>query len=69
MYGIHHPDYNETTMQYDFSLIELIEEVDFTAYPDIRPICLPEDDDEDFVGVTAWLTAWEHQGRKAKVCI
>ena len=56
-------------MQNDFTLIELKEELNFTLYPRIRPICLPEDDDEDFVGATAWLTGWHFKYGLPRVCI
>ena len=45
-------------MTFDFSLLELRSEIDFTKYPNIRPICLPLDDSDDFNGVTATVSGW-----------
>ena len=39
-------------------MLELRSEIDFTKYPNIRPICLPLDDSDDFNGVPATVTGW-----------
>ena len=47
-----------SNLNYDFSMIKLETEVDFQAYPNIRPICLPTDPSETYTGVTATVTGW-----------
>ena len=42
---IQHPNY-ETGLIRDFSLIKLEKAVDFAKYPYMRPICLPQFDNE-----------------------
>ena len=43
---------------FDFALIELMEEINFLEYNYIRPICLPKDSSEDYVGRIATITGW-----------
>ena len=47
-----HPEYdnNETEGQYDFALFKLAKKIIWKDYPNIRPICLPTDPDEEYVG-------------------
>ena len=37
-----HESYNDLTMDYDFSLLKTTSAMDFSAYPNIRPVCLPQ---------------------------
>jgi len=57
---INHPDYLETRhgLYFDFSLVKMTEEVDFSLHPHIRPVCLPANVDNSFEGVTATATGW-----------
>eukprot|EP00092_Neocalanus_flemingeri_P014247 GFUD01015367.1.p1 GENE.GFUD01015367.1~~GFUD01015367.1.p1 ORF type:complete len:383 (+),score=85.91 GFUD01015367.1:122-1270(+) len=44
---------------YDFALIELSERVDFTLHPHIRPVCLPDTQEEDYGGnEVATVSGW-----------
>ena len=43
-----HPDYNSITQDRDFSLLELSEDLVFSK--PVRPACLPEDDNKDYIG-------------------
>ena len=47
-----HPDYDndETEGQYDFALFKLAKKISWKDYHNIRPICLPTDPDEEYVG-------------------
>jgi len=53
-----HPRYDESTTDYDFSLVKLSEPVDFSQHPHIRPICLPADDSETYADFDAIVTGW-----------
>ena len=53
-----HDSFDIYELNYDFSMIKLDREVDFQAYPNIRPICLPTDPSETYTGVTATVTGW-----------
>ena len=55
---INHPQYDGSTYNYDFSLVELASEVAWSLYPHIRPICLPEEDHHDYAGQLATVTGW-----------
>ena len=46
-----HPKYNTDTTEYDFSLLELEEDMDFDDEA-VGPACLPKDASNKFVGVT-----------------
>ena len=37
-----HPDYSNSTGQNDIAVLELVEPVSLTEYPNIKPACLPE---------------------------
>ena len=50
-----HKDWNPWTMTADFALLE-IDCIDFTE--EIRPVCLPRDDGDDYVGANATVTGW-----------
>jgi len=63
---ITHPDYEKDYMNdNDFALIMLEDPVDFSANSHIRPICLPENMDEQYVDAMAIVSGWgemsEHQ--------
>ena len=51
-----HPDYDSFSFANDLVLLRLTEPVRFQ--PNIVPICIPEDDDDDYVGETGWVTGW-----------
>ena len=53
-----HPDYSSSTLDSDFSLLNLENAVDYCTHPHIRPVCLPTDTSEKFSGVDAILTGW-----------
>ena len=58
-----HPDYrkiyfHKTTKQFDIALMRLKTEVDFMQYPHIRPVCLPENNQQTYAGKQATLTGW-----------
>jgi len=55
---VQHEDYNSQTTNVDFSLLKLAEPIDFSAYPNIRPACLPENDDNDYAGYPAIVSGW-----------
>merc|ERR1712212_1182015 len=42
----------------DLGLVKLANPLDFAANPHIRPICLPEDKDEQYVDAKAIVTGW-----------
>ncbi|PZC80492.1 hypothetical protein B5X24_HaOG200409 [Helicoverpa armigera] len=50
-----HPHFDPATFEYDLALLRFYEPVTFQ--PNILPVCVP-DDDEDFVGKTAYVTGW-----------
>ena len=55
---VNHPNYNEETSDSDFSLLELAKSVTWSLYRHIRPVCLPTDTSEDYVGQLATVTGW-----------
>ena len=55
---IAHPMYDSATVDYDFSLMKLKSQLDFSMYSHIRPVCLPEDPTESFAGFEATVTGW-----------
>ena len=55
---VNHPDYDDSTTNNDFAMLKLKTAVDYCAHPHIRPICLPTDTTQKFVGVEAILTGW-----------
>ena len=50
--------YDSSTTDDDFSMLKLKNAVDFSANPHIRPVCLPTDTSEMYVGMTATVTGW-----------
>ena len=53
-----HPNYHRKTTNFDFSLLKLVEPIDFSTYPHIRPICLPKKDDSDYSNFVSTVTGW-----------
>ncbi|KAM6967868.1 suppressor of tumorigenicity 14 protein homolog [Aplochiton taeniatus] len=53
---ITHPDYNAMTYDYDISLLELSEPLEFTNT--IHPICLPARSHVFPAGKSCWVTGW-----------
>ena len=53
-----HENYNKNTLNNDFSMLKLKTAIDFAAYPNIRPACLPADDSNDYAGQIATVTGW-----------
>ena len=53
-----HPFYLSSSLYNDFSMIKMAKAVDFAAYPNIRPVCLPTDETDTFAGDTATVTGW-----------
>ena len=54
---ISHPKYDsKLNWDYDLALLRFKEPVKFAE--NLIPICLPEDDNEDFAGQTGWVTGW-----------
>ena len=52
-----HPGFTGSTFSDDFGLLKLAEEVQFTDYPLIRPVCLPGPSDRDHdVGRRAFVS-------------
>ena len=47
-------DYNEN--EGEFSMLKLETEIEWTAYPDIRPICLPWETDNNLIGKMVTVT-------------
>ena len=55
---IMHPEKKKGHTVYDFALLKLEKEINFMAHPKIRPVCLPDNNSEDFAGQEATLTGW-----------
>ena len=53
-----YPGYNSNTTDEDFSILKLKKAVDFSANPHIRPVCLPTDTSDTYVGLMATVTGW-----------
>merc|ERR1712066_129539 len=51
-----HPDYNDWTLDNDFSILTLAEPVPFTL--EVSPACLPSDFSQDYAGQVATVTGW-----------
>ena len=59
---IRHPLWNNTILDYDFSLLKLENAIDFMKYDHIRPVCLPEDTTKTFAKQDATITGWGYIG-------
>ena len=55
---VDHPDYESRSTNYDFSLLKMATPLNFDDYPHIRPVCLPENDSNDYSGFVATVTGW-----------
>ena len=57
---IRHPKFSraEEVHQFNVALAKLKKDIDFMKYPNIRPVCLPKDTEEDYVGKRATVTGW-----------
>ena len=67
---IRHPKYDsKAKWEYDLALLRFEEPVKFAE--NLIPICLPDDDNEDFAGQTGWVTGWGqlHEKGKEFICI
>ena len=55
-----HPQYNQETINYDFSLLKIKNPIDWTSAYDVRPICLPMADSKfkNYVGQDSIVTGW-----------
>jgi len=53
-----HPKRNHKTKSYDVALLRMKKKLDLSYYPHIRPICLPQNDKEDYVGKNVITTGW-----------
>ena len=57
-----HPEFkykpSENIPEFDIGLLKLKNDIDFTKHPHIRPVCLPKDANEDYVGWGATVTGW-----------
>ncbi|KAM4580939.1 suppressor of tumorigenicity 14 protein homolog [Odontesthes bonariensis] len=65
---ITHPNYNDFTFDYDISLLELTEPLEFTNT--IQPICLPSSSHIFPAGMACWVTGWgalREGGQKAQI--
>ena len=51
-----HPKFDPKTFEYDLSLLRFYDKVNFQ--PNVIPICVPDQEDRDLVGETAWVTGW-----------
>ncbi|CAB0030630.1 unnamed protein product [Trichogramma brassicae] len=51
-----HPNFDPRTFEFDLALMRFYEPV-LPFQPNVLPICIP-DDDEDYVGQTAYVTGW-----------
>jgi len=52
-----HPGYNSNTLNNDIALIHLRDAISFTAFPGIKPVCLPPSS-ADYAGKDATVTGW-----------
>ena len=53
-----HPLYDPSTLDNDIAKLHLDQPIDFSKHPKIRPICLPTNANEDYVGRDAKATGW-----------
>merc|ERR1740131_677565 len=55
---INHWNYDDPTTDNDYALLKLSSPVDFSAYPHIRPACLPKLASVDYAGFTGTISGW-----------
>ena len=53
---VNHPNY--ASLNFDFSLLLMAQEINFSIHPHIRPICLPVNDNDSYQNTTATTTGW-----------
>ena len=53
-----HPNYDDLTTDYDFSMLKLKSSINFCNFPHIRPVCLPSDSSLNYALETATVTGW-----------
>merc|ERR1712142_1056501 len=54
-----HPKWNKVPITiYDFSLVKMVDPVDFSVHPHIRPICLPTSTLNTYEGYKATVSGW-----------
>ena len=54
---ISHPEYRDYSFN-DIALLKMEKSLDFLQHPGIRPICLPENAENSYLGETAIITGW-----------
>ncbi|XP_075423072.1 atrial natriuretic peptide-converting enzyme [Ascaphus truei] len=57
-----HPRYNRAVVDYDFSIVELDEDIIETSY--VRPVCLPTKGQLVEPDTYCYITGWGHMGNK-----
>ena len=53
-----HPQYEHATLRNDIAKLHLDQSINFAQNPKIRPICLPNDASEEYIGRDAKATGW-----------
>ena len=54
-----HPHYGKNwAANFDIALLKMKENIEFTKFPNIRPICLPENSENDYNKERAIVTGW-----------
>uniref|UniRef100_A0A7M4FUQ7 Peptidase S1 domain-containing protein n=1 Tax=Crocodylus porosus TaxID=8502 RepID=A0A7M4FUQ7_CROPO len=59
---IMHPNFNKTTMESDIALLQLTEPLKFNHY--VRPVCLPEEEEEVQPSQVCTITGWGGQSQR-----
>jgi len=57
-----HEQYTRKPLVNDIALLKLQDPVDFNKHPNIRPICLPSNSEENYAGSRAIVTGWGRKG-------
>ena len=60
-----HGSYNDRTTDYDFSLLKTTSAMDFSAYPNIRPACLPQAGSSETY--TNWVATVTGEGERPPI--
>ena len=53
-----HPKKEKNRFVYDIALLKMEKEIDFMKHDYIRPVCLPENSLEEYVGRDTIITGW-----------
>eukprot|EP00091_Calanus_sinicus_P012600 TRINITY_DN28266_c0_g1_i1.p1 TRINITY_DN28266_c0_g1~~TRINITY_DN28266_c0_g1_i1.p1 ORF type:complete len:184 (-),score=31.66 TRINITY_DN28266_c0_g1_i1:55-606(-) len=53
-----HPNYDSDTTNFDFTLLKMRNNIDFSLHPHIRPVCLPRNDELTYANYLATVTGW-----------